>query len=83
MIDRLAFAAALRDAGYPPITVVASGLRWAPSQPADVLATVTINAANDGGEFAFPMEFRRTGEGWQLSRETAQMLLAFGNAQSH
>lgn len=73
------FAAALRDAGYTPITVTATDLRWAPGQARDVLATVRITARDDGGEFAFPMDFRRAGAGWQLTRETAEMLLSFGN----
>lgn len=77
------FAAALRDAGFMPITVSASGLRWAPVRVGDVLATVTINAHDGGGEFSFPMEFGRTGDDWQVTRETAEMLLAFGNAQNH
>ena len=28
------------------------------------------------------MEFRRAGNGWQLTRQTADMLLAFGNART-
>lgn len=76
------FSAALRKAGFMPITVAASGLRWAPVRAGDVLATVTINAHDGGGEFSFPMEFGRAGDGWQVTRETAEMLLAFGNAQN-
>ncbi|HTY28391.1 MAG TPA: hypothetical protein VMD51_09625 [Mycobacterium sp.] len=81
-IDR--FAAALRDGGFTPLTVTATDIRWSDRQPGDTLATInvtTTNPANPGG-FTFPMEFRPHDGGWQLSRETADMLLAFGNART-
>ncbi|MGY4712111.1 hypothetical protein ACXDF8_21535 [Mycolicibacterium sp. CBM1] len=77
------FAAALRDGGFTPLTFRASELRWSDRRPNDALATVNVttsNPANPGG-FTFPMEFRRVGTGWQLSHQTADMLLAFGNAR--
>lgn len=78
------FATALRDTGFAPITVTAADLRWSPARPGDVQATVQITATNpdNPGEFSFPMEFSRNGTGWQLTRETADMLLAFGNARA-
>jgi hypothetical protein len=81
-IDR--FAAALRDGGFTPLTVTAADIRWSDREPSDALATVNVttsNPANPGG-FTFPMEFRPHDGGWQLSRETADMLVAFGNART-
>jgi len=78
------FAAALRDGGFTPLTVTVSDIRWSDREPGDALATVNVttsNPANPGG-FTFPMEFRPHDGGWQLSRETADMLLAFGNART-
>lgn len=76
-----AFGTALRDGGFAPITVTATDIRWSDTRPGHVLATITITTTDpdDPGEFAFPMEFRPSAGGWQLSRETADMLLAFGN----
>ncbi len=78
------FASALHDGGFTPLTVTATDLRWSDRAPGDALATVNItttNPANPSG-FTFPMEFRPHDGGWQLSRETADMLLAFGNART-
>lgn len=78
------FASALHDGGFTPLTVTATDLRWSDRAPGDALATVkitTTNPANPSG-FTFPMEFRPHDGGWQLSRETADMLLAFGNART-
>lgn len=77
------FATALRDGGFTPLTFTADEIRWSDRRAKDALATINVttsNPANPGG-FTFPMEFRPTGSGWQLSRETADMLLAFGNAR--
>jgi len=78
------FATALRDGGFTPVTFTATDIRWSDTQPGDVLATTTVTTTNpeNPGEFAFPMEFRPTGAGWQLSRETADMLLAFDSAHA-
>lgn len=83
------FAAALRDGGFTPVTVTATEIRWSDTEPGDTLATITVTTANPGktnpgdpGEFSFPMEFRPTGGGWQLTRETADMLLEVGNART-
>lgn len=74
------FAAALRDGGYTPVTVTAAELGWSATVPGDVSAMVTITGTKDGpaDEFRFPLEFRAHDGGWQLTRETADMLLVFG-----
>lgn len=86
-LDR--FAAALRDGGFDPVRIGASDIRWAETRPADVVATIEVapggaaaaEAApadgDDAAGFRFPMEFRPEGGGWQLTRETAEMVLAF------
>ena len=75
------FAIALRDNGDLPITVTANDVAWADRKPSNVMATITIaTAAPDSREFTFPMEFTPFQGGWQLSRETADMLLALGNS---
>lgn len=85
-LDR--FTTALRDTGFTPVTVSASEIRWSDNHPGHVLATIKVTGPDPGpseaggGEFAFPMEFGRTGTTWQLTRETADMLLAFGNAHT-
>ena len=81
-IDR--FANALRDGGFAPLTCTASEIRWSDHRPDDALASVNITTANPTtpGGFTFPMEFHPYRGGWQLSRETADMLLAFGNART-
>ena len=90
-LDR--FAAALRDGGYTPATFTAAGIRWSPDTPAAqprVLADITVSApgaasgAKPGsgpGPFTFPMEFEPADGGWQLTRETAEMLFAFGEVR--
>ncbi|BBY61104.1 hypothetical protein [Mycolicibacterium sarraceniae] len=77
------FAAALRDGGFSPLTFTATEIRWSDRQPADALASINVTTTNPAnpGNFRFPMEFRQDKGAWQLSRETANMLLAFGNAR--
>ncbi|MCB1291858.1 MAG: hypothetical protein H6521_16590 [Mycolicibacterium sp.] len=74
------FATALRDNGFSPMTITASDIAWSPEQPGDVLATVEFAAADtdDPEGFSFPMGFRRTDAGWQLTRDTAEELFAIG-----
>jgi len=75
------FATALRDNGFDPLTVRAADV--VSTKPGDVLATITVSGPDtNSGEFAFPMEFRRAGTGWQLTRQTADMLLDFGNTRT-
>lgn len=81
-IDR--FAAALRDGGFTPLIVTATDVRWSDRDAGAALATVNVTTSNpiNPGGFTFPMEFHPHDGGWQLSRETADMLLAFGNART-
>jgi hypothetical protein len=78
------FTNALRDNGYQPMTFVADNIAWSDKNPADVVATVTVKTARaSNGVFTFPMEFAPSAGGpggWQLSKRTAQMLLALGNS---
>lgn len=77
------FAAALRDGGFTPLTFTATEIRWSDRQPQNALASINVTTSNPAnpGNFTFPMEFHQVRDGWQLSRETADMLLAFGNAR--
>jgi len=77
------FATALRDGGFSPVRVTATDLNWSQSRPGDVSATITLTPPLPAGgapprEFRFPMEFRPGDTGWQLTRETAEMLLTIG-----
>jgi hypothetical protein len=75
------FAKALRDSGYSPLTFEASDLTWAQNQTGNVIANITINAANPqatGRDLRFPMEFSPQGDTWQLTRQTADLLLQVG-----
>lgn len=78
------FAAALRDGGFAPLTCTASDIRRSDHQAGDAIATINITTANPAaaGGFTFPMEFHPSQGGWQLSRETADMIMAFGNART-
>jgi hypothetical protein len=78
-LDR--FAKALHDSGYAPLTFEASDLTWAQGQTGNVIADITINAANPQGtgrDMKFPMEFSPQGDTWQLTRQTADLLLQLG-----
>jgi hypothetical protein len=75
------FSNALRDNGYPPMTFVADNIAWSDKNPSDVMATITVKTAHaNNGAFTFPMEFTPTQGGWQLSKRTAETLLALGNS---
>lgn len=71
------FAAALRDGGFAPVTFTAADIGWT-GQPSTVRATITVSTTNpaDPPDFTFPMEFRSIPGGWQLTRETAEMLFS-------
>lgn len=71
------FARALRDGGYIPVTVTAADVGWSGTTPGDVTATIMIIGARPGpgGAFRFPLEFRPQPGGWQLTRDTADLLL--------
>jgi hypothetical protein len=75
------FITALRDNGYLPMSFVANNIAWSDKHPSNVVATVGVNTAKgSNGSFTFPMEFAPFQGGWQLSRRTAEMLLALGNS---
>jgi hypothetical protein len=77
-VDR--FGKALHDSGYAPVTFEASDLMWAQDQAGDVIADITIKTANPpaGTGFTFPMEFSPQHDTWQLTRQTADLLLQLG-----
>ena len=75
------FVNALRDNGYLPMTFAANNVAWSDKNPSHVMATVTVNTAQPNNPtFTFPMEFAPFQGGWQLSRRTAEMLLAFSKS---
>ncbi|WP_396888497.1 hypothetical protein [Mycolicibacterium iranicum] len=73
-LDR--FAVALRDNGSLPLTFEARDLGWSQSAPGHVVATIVIRPANPPArEFVYPMEFAPAAGAWQLTRQTADLLL--------
>ncbi len=75
------FTNALRDNGYLPMTFAAKDIAWSDKNPSNVMATISvITAKANNGSFTFPMEFTPFQGGWQLSRRTAEMLLALGKS---
>jgi hypothetical protein len=78
-LDR--FARALRDNRMLPLTFAATALRW--SDPGYVTADVTMTPADPGAAgFSYPMDFTAAGSGWQLSKKTADLLLAVDTGPS-
>lgn len=77
------FAAALRDGGFVPLTVSVTDVGWSDDRPGDVRATVAMAGPQQqtrpepepGDGFRFPMDFHPYRGGWQLSRETADLML--------
>lgn len=75
------FTNALRDNGYLPMTFVAHDIAWSDKTPSNVVANIDVNTAQRANaSFRFPMEFTPFQGGWQLSRRTAEMLLALGKS---
>lgn len=75
------FMTALRDNGYLPMTFAADNIAWSDKHPSNVTATIRVGTAQPNNRsFTFPMEFTPYEGGWQLSRRTAEMLLALGNS---
>ncbi|KWX59620.1 hypothetical protein ASJ79_09505 [Mycobacterium sp. NAZ190054] len=75
------FAVALRDNGSLPLAFEARDLVWSQEDPGNVVATVAITPANPpGAQFTFPMEFAPSDGSWQLTRQTADLLLALDDA---
>ncbi|MCW2562929.1 MAG: hypothetical protein JWQ31_1489 [Mycobacterium sp.] len=79
-LDR--FAKALHDSGYAPLTFEATELKWASDQQGNVIANVTVKPggpqATTDKTLSFPMEFSPQGDAWQLTRQTADLLLQMG-----
>jgi hypothetical protein len=78
-LDR--FGKALADSGYTPLGFTADDIAWSDTVPGNVATKVTVHSENPAlaGGFTFPMEFHPYFGAWQLSRRTADMLLALGN----
>ena len=75
------FTAALRDNGYLPMTFAPNNIAWSDKNPSNVMATISVKTSQaKNRNFTFPMEFTPSQGGWQLSRRTAEMLLALGNS---
>jgi hypothetical protein len=78
------FTNALRDNGYLPMTFAANNIAWSDKHPSNVMATISVKTSQaKNRNFTFPMEFTPCPPpqgGWQLSRRTAEMLLALGNS---
>jgi hypothetical protein len=75
------FITALRDNAYLPMTFTANNIAWSDKNPSNVMATINVKTSQASNRnFTFPMEFTPFQGGWQLSRRTAEMLLALGNS---
>lgn len=76
-----AFSTALRDNKMLPLEYAATDIGWSQGQPGYVAANVTATPADPAATpFTYPMEFKHVTEpaqGWQLSRQTADLLLEF------
>ena len=75
------FGRALADNGYTPLNFEAADIRWADTSPGDATAMIVIKPSNPqvGSEFKFPMEFSPVDDTWQLTRQTANILLGIGD----
>jgi hypothetical protein len=76
------FANALRDNGYLPLDLTAGDIAWAETEPANVVATITVTKPGSPTGFSMPMEFRPYQNGWQLTEETFDMLVNLGKAST-
>jgi hypothetical protein len=78
-----AFANALLENGYAPMQIEVRDVAWSHVHPGYVVATVQVATPEPGaaGVFTFPMEFKPYQGGWQLSEQTARMLLAVASPQ--
>jgi hypothetical protein len=75
------FTNALRDGGYLPMTFTATDIAWSDKNPSNVAATINVKTSHEKNlGFTFPMEFTPFQGGWQLSKKTAEMLLALSNS---
>lgn len=75
------FGKALQDNGYTPVGFTAEEIAWSETTPGYVRSDVTVHSENPALEkgFSFPMEFKPHRGGWQLSRQTADLLLTVGD----
>nr|AGS49634.1 LppK [uncultured bacterium esnapd12] len=76
------FAKAMVDNGYAPLAFTASEITWSDTMAGNVTADITARSENPAKPetFTFPMEFKPSVGNWQLSRKTADLLLALGDA---
>lgn len=73
------FGRALADNGFVPLTFEATDLAWSQTEPKNVVATIKVASGGENArDFSFPMEFTPHGDGWQLTRHTADLLLVMG-----
>jgi hypothetical protein len=71
---------ALLDTQSLPLTFAVNDLAWSDRDPGSVRCGVDMLAPPPrGGLSGFPMEFRPTPEGWQLTRDSVDTLLALGH----
>src|SRR5262249_34545018 len=78
-LDR--FGKALQDGGFAPLTFEASDLTWATDPPGNVIANLAITSGGPqatGKDMEFQMEFSPQQDSWQLTRQTADLLLQMG-----
>jgi hypothetical protein len=78
-LDR--FAKAIHDSGMAPLTFDATDMTWAQDQPGNVIANITMKPGGPqatGKDLKFPMEFAPQQDKWQLTRQTADLLLQMG-----
>lgn len=73
------FTKALQENHLVPLIFTASELAWTVDSPGYVIANVKVTSPDPHTGFTFPMEFASAHGAWQLSRDTADMLLAFGS----
>src|SRR3984885_11892653 len=72
------FSNALLNGGFTPVKFDIRDVGWSDRDPANVMANVDVSSSNPRGpRFSFPMEFKPSQGGWQLSARTADVLLAF------
>lgn len=72
------FGQALRDGGFSELTVQATDLHWSGASN-NVIANVTVGSRSDTARtFTYPMEFSPIRDSWQLTRQTADLLLKLG-----
>lgn len=75
-VDR--FTTALVDNQLPPLEISARDVAPVDTRAGLVVAQVSITPADPTAEpFVFPMEFSFAENHWQLSRHTADLLLAY------